>query len=501
MSRHEPEQPIPYDIEIEQALLGLMLIDNRHIDQVSSSIEASDFYDPLHQRIFEMLVALSAEGKVTPLTLHAIMKADKGLQEIGGHAYLAGLLMAAPALPNISDLCALLRDFAERRELIRLGDNLVNSALQPSKDKPTEKIAAETADALVKIGTVGRKEIISVTDIMDECLEKAEQALAGNKQPCIKLGFSAFDKATGGLMAQEHLVTAGRSGSGKTAVAVSGSTYAARNGTPVLVFALDGSGVSWAQRALCDLDCYLHPGEKRIWRSKFRHGTLSNIEIERLAKAKELLYDMPYKICNAPILTASQILARGRAFAAQHKGKMCLFVIDFVQKIAQEKWEGKESKEGRVNNAVYAMANLASLTGGVTWSLAQMLNKKQDNAKKLNGDEDVPVAEDIRDSGAIEMAADIGFFPYRKAFSLARKEPEKSDFAGNVRPEWSEWRHEMNQVEHSMRFVGFKLRDGSPNVLNNEYWCDMGSNAIRDERPGPIPEHVAAAEQLAMGLV
>jgi len=500
----DKKKQIPYDIEVEQAVLGCLLVSNKLVDEVAADLEAKDFYDPLHQALYEMIVGLVSEGPVTPLILHSVMSAHPGMQDVGGHAYLAGLAEAAPALSSrdIHRLAKALLDLSERRELIRIGEELVDCAYETSREVPTEKIAAETADALVKIGTVGRRDTVSVVDVMDECLKEAELALAGNKPPSIKLGFGAFDKATGGLMATEHLVTAGRSGAGKTAVAVSGATWAAMHGTPVLVFALDGSAKSWAQRSLCDVECRLHPEERPIWRSKFRHGTLSNLEITRLAEARRVLHGLPYDICNAPILTAPQILSRGRAFAAKHKGQMCLFVIDFVQKIADEKWEHNDSKETRVNNHVYQMANLANLTGGVAWSLAQMLNKNRGGNKNQTGsaDDELPIAEDIRESGAIEMSADIGFFPYRRAFSLSRKEPEKHDFGGSVRPEWSEWHNELEKVEHIMRFIGFKIRDGSPNVLNGEYWCDMGSNAIRDERPLPIPEHDKAAEQLAMGL-
>jgi len=102
----EAYRHVPYDIEVEQALLGAILVDNQAIERVSAIIKAEDFYDPLHQRLFEVMLTSSERGGMvlTPLTLHAQMKADPGLMEVGGHAYLAGLVQAAPAIPNVRDL-------------------------------------------------------------------------------------------------------------------------------------------------------------------------------------------------------------------------------------------------------------------------------------------------------------------------------------------------------------------------------------------------------------
>ena len=88
---------VPYDIEIEQALLGAILIDNAVLERVSAALKPEHFYDPLHQRIYDVMHAQSDRGGmvITPLTLNAALKADPGLIEVGGHVYLAGLAAAA----------------------------------------------------------------------------------------------------------------------------------------------------------------------------------------------------------------------------------------------------------------------------------------------------------------------------------------------------------------------------------------------------------------------
>src|SRR5262245_12481733 len=110
---------VPYDIEVEQALLGAILVDNHALERVSGSLKPEHFYDPLHQRRYEaMSTSLDRGGMViTPLTLNAALKNDPGLIEVGGHAYLAGLAEAAPALPNVRDYAQILTDLAVRRGL------------------------------------------------------------------------------------------------------------------------------------------------------------------------------------------------------------------------------------------------------------------------------------------------------------------------------------------------------------------------------------------------
>ena len=93
---------VPYDIDVEQALLGAIIVDNRAAEKISALLRSEHFYDPLHQRLFEaMLTGFERGGMViSPLTLHAQLKADPGLIEVGGMAYLANLVAAAPAIPT-----------------------------------------------------------------------------------------------------------------------------------------------------------------------------------------------------------------------------------------------------------------------------------------------------------------------------------------------------------------------------------------------------------------
>src|SRR5437763_6100143 len=119
----ELHRHVPYDIDVEQALLGSMIVDNRAIENVSALLRPEHFYDPLHQRLFEaMAIGCERGGMViTPLTLHAQMKADPGLIEVGGIDYLAALAAAEPALDNVSDYELYMLDLWDLSTIIDYG--------------------------------------------------------------------------------------------------------------------------------------------------------------------------------------------------------------------------------------------------------------------------------------------------------------------------------------------------------------------------------------------
>ena len=97
-----PAQPapetevLPHNIEAEQQLLGAILTNNDVFDRISSLVKAEHFFDPVHQRIFEIASArIQKNALASPVTLKAFLEDDAGLKELGGPAYLVRLAGAA----------------------------------------------------------------------------------------------------------------------------------------------------------------------------------------------------------------------------------------------------------------------------------------------------------------------------------------------------------------------------------------------------------------------
>ena len=111
----EAHRQLPYDVDVEQALLGAILIDNYSLDRASQILRSEHFYDPLHQRLYSAVERMWSNGHlVTPLTLKSAMEQDPGLAEVGGKTYLDNLARAAPVIPNVKDYARILADLAMR---------------------------------------------------------------------------------------------------------------------------------------------------------------------------------------------------------------------------------------------------------------------------------------------------------------------------------------------------------------------------------------------------
>src|SRR6201992_3601621 len=264
----EAYRHVPYDIEVEQALLGAILVDNQALERVGALIKAEHFYDPLHQRIFETMSMAVERGSfvLTPLTLHAAMKADPGLIELGGTVYLAGLASAAPAMPNVRDYARILHDLAVRRSLIRIGEDIVNTAYEAPTEKGPQDQIQEAEKALYSVSETSKygQGPLEFHEALRRTVELAEKAQArGGRISGVTSGFTEIDNLLGGLQQSDLLILAGRPGMGKTALGTNMAFNAARTyledleigaeyprGAPVLFFSLEMAAQQLSGRIL-----------------------------------------------------------------------------------------------------------------------------------------------------------------------------------------------------------------------------------------------------------
>lgn len=491
----------PYDIDVEQVLLGSILADNKAIDVLAAELEPAHFYDPLHQRMFEMMVYLQSEGAVTPLVVQAVMKSDPGLMEVGGLGYLINLFQASPAAGNLTTLARILRDLATRRQLIGIGEDLVNEAYEAPKDQPSRVTIGRATERLLSIGDLTARRLSKIGDAAHSSIAKLEERLerlrTGQKLAAITTGLRKMDKATGGLMPGDRWGIAGRTGMGKSLTASSMSLAAALSGAPVLIISADMREQQWADRVICDMDRYLRPAEKPIHYRRFRVGNFSAEEWERIVLAQQELAELPMHIDDNPKASVATINGRARALAQAYPGRQGLLVPDFLQKI--EPPEDRYSSRRRDEDVTAIAYGLGDIVRGIGWSLLaliQITNKDTDAKGQLR--EEPPSVASIRESGGIEMAFDVLFTPFRKAFFIESREPEGRSFAGGPPGDWLAWRAELTEYQHRLRTIGWKNRDGQKSDLNLDLWCDPGSCAVRDDEPSERTPADEAADQLLL---
>jgi replicative DNA helicase len=461
----------PWDVELEQAILGSLLVDNGLIDVAAAELTPEDFYDPLHARMFEFVSYLQSEGTVTPLILASVMKTDPGMVEVGGAGYLAGLAAAAPALPNIRAHARLLKELAARRTLIKIGEDLVTAAYDSPRENPAQAITDGATEALLRVGQQGARPIVSAYDTAMESLSEAEKIASGQPVPLVKTGFDKLDGEIGGLAAGDFLVIPAKSGMGKSALITAMALRAARAGVPAILFSLEMTRRQIVNRMVCDID--FDTAAKPMWYSRIRNGRLTEAEFSRFGAAAAELHGLPLEIHDDDTLTLAQICGRARAFAARHKGKMILVLVDYIQIINPGEYRKEVTREQVVNGFARGLKGLAKRLGSPVAAGSQMNENAEGRAK----DERRPQGGDVRESKGIFNEADLMISPWRPAYFVENRKPDAT--AGAT--VWETWKTEHAACAHILELLGLKNREGRR--FNVEIWCEIGSNALRDEQP------------------
>jgi len=456
----EAYRHVPYDIEVEQALLGAILVDNRALEAVSTLVRAEHFYDPLHQRLFEaMSTSFERGGMVlTPLTLHAAMKADPGLQELGGHAYLAGLAAAAPAMPNVRDLARILHDAAVRRSLIRIGEDIVNTAYEAPHEKGPQVQIEEAEKALYRVSETSKygDGPLDFAESLRRAVESAERAQArGGKISGVPSGFSDIDSLLGGLQPSDLLIIAGRPGMGKTALGTNMAFHAARawqqdleagegdpRGAPVLFFSLEMAAQQLSARILSEQT------EIEMW--KIRNGRFSESEWEKFILTMQDLSTLPLYIDDTGGISIAQIAARARRM--KREKKIGLIIIDYLQLV-----EPSRRQDNRVQEITEVTKGLKALAKELN---VPILALSQLSRGVDSRDDKRPVLSDLRESGSIEQDADVVMFVYREEYYLKTREPDPST------PEHAKWMEKLDKATNRAEVLVEKHRHGPTNKID-----------------------------------
>ncbi len=456
----EAYRHVPYDIEVEQALLGAILVDNRALEVVSSLIRSEHFYDPLHQRLFEtMSISIERGGMImTPLTLHSVMKGDAGLLEVGGHAYLDGLKQAAPAIPNVRDYARILHDLAARRALIRIGEDIVNSAYEAPRDKPPQTQIEEAEKALYRVAETSKygEGPLDFAESLRRAVESAEKAQArGGKISGVPSGFSDIDSLLGGLQPSDLLIIAGRPGMGKTALGTNMAFHASRTwqqdvnageedprGAPVLFFSLEMAAQQLSARILSEQT------EIEMW--KIRNGRFSESEWEKFVLTMQDLSTLPLYIDDTGGISIAQIAARARRM--KREKKIGLVIIDYLQLV-----EPSRRQDNRVQEITEVTKGLKALAKELN---VPILALSQLSRGVDSRDDKRPVLSDLRESGSIEQDADVVMFVYREEYYLKSREPELGT------SEHAKWLEKCERAHRRAEVLVEKHRHGATNKID-----------------------------------
>ena len=456
----EAYRHVPYNVEIEQALLGSILVDPRALERVTNVIKPENFYDPLHQRLFETMLLASERNSyvITPLTLHAAMKADPGLIELGGLSYLTSLAQAAPALPNVRDFARIIHDLFVRRELVHIGEDIVNQAFEAPHEKTPQAQIEEAEKALYRVSETSKYGAgpLGFHEALTETIKLAEKAQArGDRISGVATGFPDIDKLLGGLQPSDLLILAGRPGMGKTSLAVNMAYHAARafvhdteagaefpSGAPILFFSLEMAAQQLAARVLSERT------EIEMW--KIRNGSFKGDEWDRFVLAMQDLSNLPIYIDDTGGISIAQIAARARRL--KREKNIGVVMIDHLQLIEPtRRAENRVQELTEITKGLKVLAKELDIPVLVMSQLSRGVDSRDDKR---------PVLSDLRESGSIEQDADVVMFVYREHYYLKSREPEPGT------AEHTKWIQKIEAAHGRADLLVEKHRHGATNVIH-----------------------------------
>ncbi|MCU0943756.1 MAG: replicative DNA helicase [Rubritepida sp.] len=449
----------PANLEAEQALLGALLANNKAYERVGEFLEAEHFADAIHGRIYAAIRRRVEAGQLADaVTLRHEFEHSGDLAEVGGPAYLAQLLGAMVGIVNAGEYGRLIHDCWMRRQLVDLGETVVNRAFgaEPELDGKLQIEAAEQTLFELASEKAGEGGAISFERALARAIELADAALkSGGGVSGLSTGLRDVDEKLGGLHGSDLVILAGRPGMGKTALATKIAFGAAQSllrdqaggrVPAVAIFSLEMSADQLANRLLAEAS--------RISGDRIRRGDISQQEFDRFVVVSRELAQLPILIDDTPAITLSALRTRCRRI--QRTRGLAMVVVDYLQLMrpsAGQRAESRVLEISMITQGLKAIAKELSIPVLALSQLSRAVEQREDKRPQLS---------DLRESGSIEQDADVVMFIYRDEYYLKQREPKIAAFGDDAKFETAmeRWKLDMERAHNRADLIIAKQRHG-----------------------------------------
>ncbi len=446
----------PRNVEIESALLGAILSNNRAYEQVSDFLKTEHFFGIAHQRIFAASSKLIELGQqASPTTLRHYFEQDDSLTSVGGAQYLMEIATTVFSTINAGEYGRTIHDLYLRRELITLGEHVVNDGYRPEIDVSAMEQIEGIEQRLYDLATVGEYErgYISLVNAAKNAIEMAEQAIKSDGHVVgVATGLKDIDRMLGGLHPSDLLIIAGRPSMGKTALATNIAFNAAKADNTVLFFSLEMSSEQLATRILSE--------QSEIPSDRIRRGEIKDDEFQRVVIASQELHRARLYIDDTPALTVSALRTRARRLKRQ--GNLDLIVVDYLQLIHSGFMKRSDNRVQEISEITRGLKTLAKELDVPVLALSQLSRQVE------NRDNKRPQLADLRESGSIEQDADVVMFIFREEYYLDKDKPQR-DFdedSTHYSDKFEKWQEKKSEVENIAEVIVAKQRHGPTDSIN-----------------------------------
>lgn len=417
-------QTLPFDEDVEKAVIGSILLNSNALEIASEVIKASDFYHTGHQKLFQALIDYSEQKQLKTLdflSITSFLESRNQLAECGGAAYIASLPENVTNTASVSVHAAKIKELSLRRSLIKNAAALTANAYDMSSN--IQKVIDEGESDLgrLAIGTGEANKDHQVNDFIAQTIENIQERMSGASSGAVETGFDVLDSATdGGFRPTDFIIIAARPSIGKTAFATSIIQNMVSKGNSnadsysVAFYSLEMSGVQVCQRLISGIS---KVPLKQIRNATFGGGKDRNFN--RMMEASNKLYDRNLFIFDTPNMKLSEIRSSARRLKRE-RGLQAMF-IDYIGLIDAE----LDATVPRFEQVASVSRSLKALARELEIPVVVLCQVSRD----AEGDKNEPQLNNLRDSGAIEQDADVVMFLHR----TRKVDPEKlvKDKEGN----------------------------------------------------------------------
>ncbi|WP_281232162.1 replicative DNA helicase [Flavobacterium gelatinilyticum] len=460
----------PQVIDLEEAVLGAMMIDKKGVDDVIDILQPDAFYKDAHKHIFEAILQLFTETQpIDILTVSTQLKKNGKLDLAGGDFYLIQLTQKIASSAHIEFHSRIILQKFIQRSLIRISSEIIEESYDETTDvfdlldKAESKLYEVTQGNIKRSSETAQSLVLQAKKRIEEIAGK--EGLSG-----IATGFEKLDEVTSGWQPSDLIIIAARPGMGKTAFVLSmARNVSIQFGHAVAIFSLEMASVQLITRLISS--------ETGLSSEKLRTGKLEKHEWEQLSTKVKNLEKAPLFIDDTPSLSIFDLRAKCRRLASQHGIK--LIIIDYLQLMtAGGSGKGGGNREQEISTISRNLKALAKELNVPVIALSQL-----SRAVETRGSSKRPLLSDLRESGAIEQDADIVSFIYRPEYYKIEEWDDDEQSSTTGQAEFIIAKHRNGGLENiRLKFLGHLGKFDNLEEFTGGY-DDLPSKMNHDDNP------------------
>ncbi len=446
-------EELPNNIEAEQSVIGSILLSNEIFDEISLLINSKNFYDPMHQKIYMAIDSLIHKGMLAnPITLKNYFENEN--DEINIPEYLVKITKFSTSTRQSIEYSKLIYDLYVKRELIKISDNIIDTAKLNDLNNDGQQIIESFEKSLFDLAEKGSfsSNLVKFDEAMRQTIEMASNAYK-NEEGIVGVpsGLRDLDDRLGGMHKSDLIIIAGRPSMGKTALATNIAFNAAKNiqekgeKSCIAFFSLEMSSEQLSTRILAE--------QSRIKSNDIRRGKITDEQFDKFIETSKNIAELPLYIDETPAISIAALSNRARRIKRIYG--LDMIVVDYIQLMRGSNFsDGRVQEISEITQGLKALAKELSVPVLALSQLSRAVEQRDD--KK-------PLLSDLRESGSIEQDADVVIFVFRESYYLKNKEPRPATV------EHAEWQAKMNEISHLAELLILKQRHGPTGTIMLEF--------------------------------